>query len=77
MPWATTLWALASWIAVIIGLAGTWHARNHRTGWLLGTLCCLLWVGYDIVYGIWAGLFSAALGVGINLRNYLHKNTPH
>lgn len=59
-----------SWVAVVLGFAGTWLAGRYRTGWLLGILCCLLWAGYDIAMSIWAGLFAAVIGCALNLRNY-------
>lgn len=62
--------AIISWVAVFAGFAGTWVAGKHRAGWLIGTFCCVLWLGYDIWYGIWAGAFASVVGTGLNLRNW-------
>lgn len=65
-------WVLfaVSWLAVIAGFVGTWLAGRHRSGWLVGLGCCLLWSVYDVAMSIWAGLFAAVVGCVLNVRNY-------
>lgn len=65
-----TAWALISWSAVTVGLAGTWVAGKHRAGWLIGAAASGLWLGYDIDKAIWAGAFAATVAIVVSGRNW-------
>lgn len=64
------MWQIVSWIAVVVGLTGTWLAARHPSGWLLGAACNFLWLGFDLYLHIWAGSFSAVLGIALSIRNW-------
>ena len=59
-----------SWTAVAVGFVGTWVAGRHRAGWLIGCASSLLWFGFDLTIGVWAGAFACVVALTIGIRNY-------
>lgn len=64
------IWAFISWIAMVVGFGGTWMAGRSRVGWLVGVGSSVLWLGYDVERGIWAGALAAVVAAALSVRNF-------
>ncbi|WNV85907.1 hypothetical protein [Umezawaea sp. Da 62-37] len=59
-----------SWVLPIVGGCGTYLARDHRVGWVIGLGTQVMWIMLGVITGL-TGLAASALWFGaIQFRNW-------
>jgi hypothetical protein len=68
---------IAGVLAIAVGLAGTWLAPRHRSGWLVCVASSSLWVPALVTGAQWVAVANCALSIGICVRNFsAHSPRP-